>query len=91
MEINADQFLFSLYQSLINFSICICHYMQFLFVLLHAAASEFRSTVTCKFGSFFAGVSHTFEIVSLVLLINWKYRIPSKTLTKYLRIFVFFS
>jgi hypothetical protein len=53
-------------------------------------ASEYRSTVTYKMGIFIAGEIHTVENTSLVSLVKWKYRIPSKLPTKYLRIFVFF-
>jgi len=40
--------------------------------------SEFRSTATFKLGIFIVGVNHTFENISLVLLIKRKYQIPSK-------------
>ena len=90
MEINADQYLFPLPLSLIPF-LCVlvirCCFHSFYCVL---QSSELRSTVTCKIGIFIAGENHTVENIPLVLLFKWKYRIPSKIPTKYLRIFVFF-
>jgi hypothetical protein len=87
MEINADQYVFPLYLTLIPFLFvpvitCFFHSM------LHA--SEIRSTVTSEIGIFIAGKNHTVENKPLGLLVKWKYQIPSKIPTKYLRIFVFF-
>ena len=89
MEINADQYLFSLYQSLTPFLFVLvitCCFHSFFCML---QASEFRSTVTCKTSIFIRGVNHTVENTTLVLLIKCKYRIPSKSPIKYFRICVF--
>jgi hypothetical protein len=48
--------------------------------------SEFRSTKTLKMGIFIAGVNHTFENISVVLLTKPIYRVPSKIPTKMLQI-----
>jgi hypothetical protein len=45
-------------------------------------ASELRSNVTCKIDIYVAVVNHTFENISMVLLIKPIYEVPSKMPTK---------
>jgi hypothetical protein len=43
-----------------------------------------------QIGIFIAAVNHTVENISLVLLIKWKYQIPSEITTKISEIFLVF-
>jgi len=61
--------------------------MLFSFILLFA---KICSAVTCKMGIFIAAVNHTVENISFVLLIKWKYQIPSEITTKISEIFLVF-
>jgi hypothetical protein len=70
MEINADKYLISLYLSLTPFPFVPVIKRCFHSFYCILQASELCSTVTRKMDIFIAGVNHTIENISEVLLTN---------------------